>query len=337
MSRVRWPVVVAAVTLGATAPARAGDSIDPDWLEKLTRDGRAAVQQYEAVAAAIEEVYETRTEKLDRADPKTSPNFAEHTDRYRFVRVGDHLLVERTRTNDRQPDKPQCSLDGLNRVYCFALSRARPDAPYALASYADAENERTKTWNTRSHVALHRNAFDYLRQVLEGVDGSRKQTLIGVGWDEARQAVRIVTTFPLGDRTTRDELWVDPAQNWRTTEVRIETPSLRSVMTLTYGREVGGVTFPESSQNVTKYTVAGAPPDLRITSRVESIRVADQGEEAFRLSAFGLPEPVGIKWARPTPRYVWFLAAAGVFVALAVGFRYLARRRAAAVAAQGAT
>lgn len=52
----------------------------------------------------------------------------------------------------------------------------------------------------------------------------------------------------------------------------------------------------------------------------------------FTMSAFGLPEPVGVVWEKSTPRYVWFLFAAGVFVAIAVGFRLLARRRAARVA-----
>ena len=51
-------------------------------------------------------------------------------------------------------------------------------------------------------------------------------------------------------------------------------------------------------------------------------------EEIFYLSHYGLPEPIG-KGSMPSsvPRYVWFLAAAGVFVTLAVGFRFLARRR----------
>jgi hypothetical protein len=53
---------------------------------------------------------------------------------------------------------------------------------------------------------------------------------------------------------------------------------------------------------------------------------ADPSE--FRLTAFGLPEPPGVKWDRPTPTYVWVLLAAAVTAALAAGFRYLARRRA---------
>lgn len=47
----------------------------------------------------------------------------------------------------------------------------------------------------------------------------------------------------------------------------------------------------------------------------------------FRLSHYGLPEPMGVAWKKPTPTYVWFLAGAVVLFAVALGFRFLARRR----------
>jgi hypothetical protein len=52
----------------------------------------------------------------------------------------------------------------------------------------------------------------------------------------------------------------------------------------------------------------------------------------FTLSAYGLPEPQGVTWERPTPRYVYLLAAAGGFTLLAVVLRWLARRYRASTA-----
>ena len=52
-------------------------------------------------------------------------------------------------------------------------------------------------------------------------------------------------------------------------------------------------------------------------------------ETEFTLSAYGLPEPQGVSFSKPTPRYAWLLAAAGGSAALAVGLRFLARRRTA--------
>jgi hypothetical protein len=50
-------------------------------------------------------------------------------------------------------------------------------------------------------------------------------------------------------------------------------------------------------------------------------------ESEFRLTAFGLPEPVGVVWEKKTPVYVWLLVAAGVLGLLALLFRWLAHRR----------
>lgn len=49
-------------------------------------------------------------------------------------------------------------------------------------------------------------------------------------------------------------------------------------------------------------------------------------QEEFRLSHYGLPEPFGIEWRRPTPIYIWLLASAGVVAVFALAVRYLARR-----------
>ncbi len=46
----------------------------------------------------------------------------------------------------------------------------------------------------------------------------------------------------------------------------------------------------------------------------------------FRLSYYGLPEPVGVVWERRTPVYVWLFVAAGVLLTLGIFFRWLARR-----------
>lgn len=73
-----------------------------------------------------------------------------------------------------------------------------------------------------------------------------------------------------------------------------------------------------------------------VTEIEEYVPLPAVDEAEFRLSAFGLPEPAGVVWEKRTPRYLWFLAAAGAFAVLAVGFRYLARRRAAPDAAQPA-
>ena len=48
----------------------------------------------------------------------------------------------------------------------------------------------------------------------------------------------------------------------------------------------------------------------------------------FTLSAFGLPEPPGVTWPKPTPWYLWAAVAAAVCLVLAFVLRWLARSRA---------
>jgi len=52
----------------------------------------------------------------------------------------------------------------------------------------------------------------------------------------------------------------------------------------------------------------------------------DVPEREFSLTAYGLPEPPGISFVRPTPMYVWLLVGAGGFAILALVFRWLTHR-----------
>lgn len=64
--------------------------------------------------------------------------------------------------------------------------------------------------------------------------------------------------------------------------------------------------------------------DTRIAVSLSSLK-----ESAFRLPAFGLPEPAGFE-SRSTPLYVWLLSGAGICLLLYFLFRRLAARRVAA-------
>ena len=49
---------------------------------------------------------------------------------------------------------------------------------------------------------------------------------------------------------------------------------------------------------------------------------ANLPETDFTLSAFGLPEPFGIEWEKPTPWWLYLICGGlGVIVLLAVGYR----------------
>jgi hypothetical protein len=92
----------------------------------------------------------------------------------------------------------------------------------------------------------------------------------------------------------------------------------------------GPVPLLNKAHSVEEWTLTDGKK-MTIRSDIEfkvSRPAREPADEEFRLTAFGLPEPVGIAMPkRPTPRYVWFLIAAAGLGVLAVLFRVLARRR----------
>ncbi|MBX9580458.1 MAG: hypothetical protein K2X87_09130 [Gemmataceae bacterium] len=89
----------------------------------------------------------------------------------------------------------------------------------------------------------------------------------------------------------------------------------------------GGVPVPVRSTRREYYPVPGG--DLEMVSQTEYAidPTARPPDAAFTLSDFGFPEPVGVEWPRPTPRYVWFVLAAVVCGGLAAVVRYSVRPR----------
>jgi hypothetical protein len=64
-----------------------------------------------------------------------------------------------------------------------------------------------------------------------------------------------------------------------------------------------------------------------IEDEVYEVEASEGNDESpFLMSAFGLPEPVGVVWEKRTPVYVWLFVAAGVLLTLGIFFRWLARR-----------
>ncbi len=96
-------------------------------------------------------------------------------------------------------------------------------------------------------------------------------------------------------------------------------------------RLVDGLPVPTKSVTVEDYSSASMKLILRRETTYEvELGGAFEGDE-FTLTHYGLPEPPGVEWERPTPTYVWLLLAAGVLGVIAVGCRWLLKRRAKAV------
>ncbi len=117
----------------------------------------------------------------------------------------------------------------------------------------------------------------------------------------------------------------DRKGNWRITKYEYKLPAAMGgglvSGTVQYRTQDGLIDRIEQTSNLSKKY-----QDKTVIS-TDSIDFRDIPEREFSLSAYGLPEPEGVTLEKPTPVYVWILAAAGGLGVLAWLFRWLARRR----------
>jgi hypothetical protein len=308
-----------------SAAADPPPSIDPVWRERVRTEGRAAFEKYVEAAKRLDVLAEMRYDKKPGASVGVGKApYRPQTMREWTVRLDDNMIRERIRIRDGDTDPPQPYLDCDNVNYYFRLQK-RPNG-YALVEY---ELGQRKPPLKDQGGGMHEYAHSSWLRALKAVDDVDKHTLRVIRWDESRKLLRIAYTAPVGDETANNEILVDPEHEWRVVESRGETKNGGFTDVVSYGIPILGLEFPTGFRSVSTYKVEQGPPDLEITGRVISLKVTDKRPEDFRLSAFGLPEPVDAPpLPKHTPLYVWFLAGAAVLGLLAIGFRYLARQRA---------
>jgi hypothetical protein len=158
--------------------------------------------------------------------------------------------------------------------------------------------------------------------------------LVEVKLDAVPQAKNDVNQMQLFGET----ILLDPTRRWLPISTRSSTRNLVGTGTQTIEYEYRPGAFPQPQRSVKReeYQLnSRKEPSKMSRIRESELRVPERLPDVhdFTLSAYGLPEPVGIVWGKLTPRYVWFLIAAGSFAVLALAFRFLARRRTARVAA----
>ncbi len=314
--------------------ARAGDKdIDQGWLQKVRTEGKAAYEKYVAVAGKIDSEYEIQSRKI--AGGGTSGAFQAHSERIRFVFLDGNGLLDRARTYERDPSHPQLKVICQNKDYCFELTRQNESAGYALARYFPGH---------KNHFLQGMNvpemAFGRLGSALNHLEKPDEYKLDRVRWDEMKALLNIKISFTgAGSASVTEDLWLDPAHDWRVVQYSTETPHVTGVTRVTYGETIGGVTFPTGFTDTYSYkgTDAKYPANFELIGHLKSIKVADAKEADFRLSAFGLPEPAEFPQKKAMPMYLWFLLGAGVFALLALVFRRLARRGHQATTGPGPT
>ncbi len=235
----------------------------------------------------------------------------------------------------------------VNPKYAFTLRRKTPNDPWILVAFQNRDSNTSgiprdierKGAEHRLHLllmielfnetltdALRKSSF-HVRSVRPALDNPE---LVEVAFDYPHDKVEDDGTFNYVQGGT---LIVDPAHYWcvRSMNLNLKTRAGTAMRKIRIQLRDPNSRIPipirwESDETwaladgKTTHIIMQKDIDLAEPSRLPAV-------EEFTLTAFGLPEPVGVEWKRPTPRYVWILVGAGICAVLAVGFRYLARHR----------
>lgn len=325
MYSLRMKALISLAAFGCWAmPLAAQPGLSPDLA-----DGWMAYEERFAHAAGTYTSTAKVREGKDNSTQKAKVSFA-YT---RASRRAELKIIEPTL------NKPIWRVTGANSKYVFRLEHG--GAGWVLREVMMVSNTAAKPYQdelstllnpVRSLVAIDDTRLvDLLDDLVAGPGPGGRGTTLTLSKERTIRAQHTTTYRKL-------TIEIDDDKYHTLKSARADVQLNKSVGSIEYAidrREVGGIPVPVRSTRAERFTgTADWSMETSAETDFDIDPTADLPESEFTLSHYGLPEPVGVEWKKPTPRYLWFLVAAGAFVALAVGFRYLARRRAATAAGE---
>lgn len=236
-----------------------------------------------------------------------------------------------------------------NPKYAFSLRRPRDNAPWVVAQVRVGTSLfRPSTVENPHYVVRMISHFSY---TFAGVVDTLQVTLLDEGF-----SIRTVSPITLqGRRLIKAEFDYSPPKNparmplcagsvvfdpdhyWTIRRFEVQTQwgkdPATEIATFTYHYTQDG--FPILQELVNRRKCLGQNADLEFHYRFQ-LQESDIPEREFRLSAFGFPEPQGIRWENGSRWYLWFIIAAGVSLVAGGYFRYRVQRRKEGTAHQSA-
>jgi hypothetical protein len=240
-------------------------------------------------------------------------------------RVLVNLTIDRSDEGESKPTSIEAF--GRNPNYAFVLSRVTPTSHWFVKKIIDAKDEALIHETAKPFVEeadmfmrdLVRVNPDYLPDLV-----AKPEFVVRNCRKVAQGATEYVeVSFSShhdvkggGDPVQGGVLILDPRQYWCVSSyvAQKKTPMLEGenhFQVLEYGESEGGIPLPKHAVSNNKNLIDGAPNEQKWTYEYDlSIPKEKAADEAFTLSAFGLPEPAGMG-KRPIQWYLW-AALAGI-------------------------
>jgi hypothetical protein len=235
-------------------------------------------------------------------------------------------------------------LYAINPVYAFRLRRKSPQEPWVLARYHLSDDNKQTEIEAEllgGGTVLSALTYLYMNDLQQIVSSStfriREASMIeGQGGSLVR--IDFDNTHSVSEKpfvaVQSGQFSLDPSRWWCLVgfDVRTKHPGAEGRITA-------------SLESIP--SAAGPPIPKRVTQREEvnregsGLMVFDSAtqfelreinppppDEDFRLTAFGIPEPPGIEWKRPTPWWFWVAGGGIVLIGFGALFYWLKARSA---------
>jgi hypothetical protein len=333
--RARFPFVLGGILLVTFPNSAPSSNIDPHWQTRFDTERPQAWDQYRQAKRYLQGVCREEAQATGVPASRTESE-VKINETCRLVRFTD--LIAGT-----------SEVFGQNPKYWFRLKSGKEGAWVLVALYHGSQQKTDQAQDFERRMKMYDRAavgrvfrlgidptgkqFEEVVRVPQGrVTALTPKQQAGTELVEVRFEVTPDNEAPM--TLLGGTLLLDPERDWlpivKTTMTRNKVGT--GTQTTEYEFQSGAHPHPRRAVERQEYNLFNTAEPWRGTWTTEyDLRVPERlpATTEFTLSAFGLPEPIGVTWERETPRYVWFLLGAVAFGVLAFGLRFLARRRVA--------
>lgn len=298
------------------------------WQERFTKEAPQGWEQYRARAGRVQGSFSWTTVLL-------APEKRTMTDRRCEIKqaAGGALWLTQSAAEGGKASRTG-SLRAVNPQYAFQLHRDAPDGPWVISemdltlSDGVSFNSPTKEVGFWSTYALYLFS-DMLPDMVKQPEF--KVRAVSAASSQGSQWVKLEYDYRAKDikRKPLRGGWVllDPDHHWviRQYEVEVEwwqgdnKPGAKGTVAGTYEYGEG-----DDGLLLLRRVIQKHKPIEREDRFEFTLAEADADDDEFYLSAYGFPEPPGVR--RPTPWYLWAALVGVVCVVLALAAHRFARR-----------